>query len=120
MDTWTPAPILPEQFRAARALLGLAEQALADEAGVGLGDLQALEAGQPVADAVALTVRQTLEAGGAVFVPYGVCRRQERPPGTYEERLSRLALAAKRVAALPNQDPRSLEDLLYDEQGLPR
>lgn len=122
MDTWTPAPILPEQYRAARALLGLAEQALADSAGVTLGQLQALEAEQPVTEAVALAVRRALEAAGAHFINQGVMRLPKPPQKTPEEKMAAVRRIQEEVAKLPVLDPRpwrEIRDSFYDKNGIP-
>jgi transcriptional regulator with XRE-family HTH domain len=71
----------PPQFRAARALLGWSQQALAERAGLGLSTVRTIERGEPAAseaergvtidpDNVAV-LRRTLEQSGVEFLAPG-------------------------------------------------
>lgn len=72
--------VTSEQIGAARALLGLEQEALADRAGVPTSDIDLLEApqGHEKVDAETLNkVRAALEAAGVQFIEAGVCKRKK-------------------------------------------
>jgi len=61
--------IVPAQCRAARGLLEWSQQALADQAAVGLSTVRDFEKGRRTPTRASLTaIRTTLEAAGVVFI----------------------------------------------------
>ena len=67
-----PAPISPEQCRAARAVLGLTVAALYEASGVALGSVVKFEKGGEVRASVVDRLRQAFEARGVGFKPDGL------------------------------------------------
>ena len=66
--------IMPEQCRAARALLGWSQQALADAAQVGVVTIRQFELGATTPRSATLQVLSlALEAAGVVFLSDGDC-----------------------------------------------
>jgi transcriptional regulator with XRE-family HTH domain len=114
--------IKPEQIRAARALLRLEQQDLAQRSHVSVATVRRLEAGNGSADVAPDTldtVRQVLEAAGVEFIADGVRRRRSRTPEEKEALLRDIRAIADRVAALHAENPGFSEEDLYDESGLP-
>jgi transcriptional regulator with XRE-family HTH domain len=114
--------IKPEQIRAARALLRLEQQDLAQRAHVSVATVRRLEAEDRVARVASGTlnrVQRALEAAGAEFIPDGVRRRRSRTPEEKEALLRDIMAIAHRTATLAAENPGFTEDDLYDENGLP-
>jgi transcriptional regulator with XRE-family HTH domain len=114
--------VKPEQIRAARALLRLEQQDLAQRAHVSVATVRRLETGNGSADVALDTldkVRQVLESAGVEFIPDGVRRRRSRTPEEKEALLRDIMAIADRVAALHAENPGFSEEDLYDESGLP-
>ncbi|MFT3989042.1 XRE family transcriptional regulator [Aestuariivirga sp.] len=61
--------ITAAQCRAARALVDLTQQALADASGVGLATLKTFEGGGAATAATVETLKTALATAGAVFIP---------------------------------------------------
>ncbi len=59
----------PAQTRAARGLLGLTEQQLADMADLSVSTIVEFERGRPVHDGLVATIQVALEAAGVDFIP---------------------------------------------------
>jgi hypothetical protein len=57
----------PAESRAARELLGLTQEQLADMADLGLSTVQDFELGHPVHDCLVATIQVALEAAGVEF-----------------------------------------------------
>jgi transcriptional regulator with XRE-family HTH domain len=57
----------PAESRAARVLLGLSQEQLADMADLSLSTIQEFELGRPVHGCLVATIRVTLEAAGVEF-----------------------------------------------------
>jgi transcriptional regulator with XRE-family HTH domain len=115
--------IKPEQIRAARALLRLEQQDLAQRAHVSIATVRRLEAENGIAGVAPITlirVQRALEAAGAEFIPYGVKRRRARTPEEKEALLRDIMAIAHRTARFAAEHPGFTEDDLYeDETGLP-
>jgi transcriptional regulator with XRE-family HTH domain len=114
--------VKPEQIRAARALLRLDQRDLARQAHVSVATVRRLETENGIASVAPNTlsnVQQALEAAGAEFIPNGVRRRRTRTPEEKEALYRDIMAIARRVSALPAQNPRFSEEDLYDESGLP-
>ena len=63
--------ISPSQFRAARALLDLSQEALATASGVSARTVFTIETGRKTIPATKAAVMAALLAGGVVFIPPG-------------------------------------------------
>ncbi len=114
--------IKPEQIRAARALLRLEQQDLAQRAHVSVATVRRLEAENRVAGIAPdtlITVQRALEAAGAEFIRDGVRRRRSRTPEEKAALLREIMAIAHRTAKLAAENPGFTEDDLYDENGLP-
>jgi transcriptional regulator with XRE-family HTH domain len=114
--------IKPEQIRAARALLRLEQQDLAQRAHCSVATVRRLEAEDGVAGVATGTlnrVQRALETAGAEFIPDGVRRRRSRTPEEKEALLRDIMAIAHRTAMLAAEHPGFTEDDLYDENGLP-
>jgi transcriptional regulator with XRE-family HTH domain len=114
--------IKPEQIRAARALLRLEQQDLAQRAHVSVATVRRLEAEDRVAGVAAdklNRVRRALEAAGAEFIPDGVRRQRSRSPEEKEALFRDIMAIAHRTAKLAAENPGFSENDLYDENGLP-
>lgn len=114
--------IKPEQIRAARALLRLEQQDLAQQAHVSVATVRRLEAenaSSGVAPDTLNRVQRALEAAGAEFIPDGVRRRRSRTPAEKEALLRDIMAIAHRTAKLAAENSGFTEDELYDENGLP-
>ena len=116
--------IIPEQIRAARALLRLEQQDLARRARISVATVRRLEAengGAGVATGTLNTVQQVLEAAGAEFIPDGVRRRRSRTPEEKAALVREIMAIAHRTAKLAAENPGFTEDDLYDDEtGLPK
>lgn len=115
--------IMPEQVRAARALLRLDQDELARRASVAVATVRRLEAADGldrVAPATLDGMRQALEAAGAEFIEDGVRRRQKASAEAETEALYRdlLAISLESARALARHALLTDDDL-YDENGLP-
>jgi transcriptional regulator with XRE-family HTH domain len=114
-------PITPEQIRAARALLRLDQEELAQRAHISTVTLRRLEAPNglsTVAPGTVDEVQRTLEAAGAEFIDRGVRRRAPTSEGREARFQAALAISERSAARLRNAPPFT-EDDLYDENGLP-
>ena len=114
--------VKPEQIRAARALLRLDQQELAQQAQVSVATLRRLETENGIASVTPgtlNTVQRTLEAAGVEFIPGGVRRRHTRTPEEKEALFRDIMAIAHRTAKLAAENPGFTEDDLYDENGLP-
>jgi transcriptional regulator with XRE-family HTH domain len=112
--------ITPEQIRAARALLRLEQDELAQRANVSVVTIRRLEAPDGLSKVSPRTVdevQQALEAAGAEFVDQGV-RRRSRTPEERERLIQDAHAIAMRSAALQARLPPFTEADLYDENGL--
>lgn len=67
----------------------------------------AARTGETLTDAVTMALRERLE-------------RTLAKPRTYEEKLAFVREIQERIAKLPVLDPRDPDDMLYDEDGLPK
>ena len=113
--------IMPEQVRAARALLRLDQDELARRASVSVATVRRLEAADGldrVAPATLDGIRQALEAAGAEFIEDGVRRRQKASPETEALYRDLLAISFESAKALAGHTLLTDDDL-YDESGLP-
>ncbi len=112
--------VIPDQIRAARALLRLEQVELARRAHVSVATVRRLEAdgGSCVLSGTLDSVRQVLEQAGAEFIPGGVRRRPAAQPDAsamFEELRAISLRSAERLGSrglLADAD-------LYDEDGLP-
>lgn len=112
--------ITPEQIRAARALLRLEQEELAQRANVSVVTIRRLEAPGGLAKVATSTVsevQRALEAAGAEFLDRGV-RRRSRTPEERERLLKDAHAIAVRSAARQARLPPFTEADLYDENGL--
>ncbi len=112
--------IMPEQIRAARALLRLEQEEIAQRAGVSVVTIRRIEAPdgtQRVAPATVDGVRQALEAAGAEFIEAGVRRRKTRQDADalFNDLRAISLRSAEDLTALDHMT----EADLYDEDGLP-
>ena len=115
--------IAPEQIRAARALLRLEQEDLAQRAQVSIVTIRRLESehgGDKVAPRTIDVVRHALEQAGAEFIPNGVRSRQTRPSRDTDARFAALHAISLRGAELLQGQPALTDDDLYGEDGLPR
>jgi hypothetical protein len=113
--------ITPEQIRAARALLRMAQDDLARRAHVPVDSIRGLEDSSSVSAApaeVLTVVRQALEEAGVEFIHRGVRTRPELRPD-YAERLARIQEISRRSAERLRGHELLTDDDLYDENGLP-
>lgn len=72
--------IFPVQIRAARVLLGLSQQELAERAGIGLGTVKRIEAAREELTGTVQTLsrmQRALEAAGIIFIE----QNEEHGPG---------------------------------------
>lgn len=111
--------ISADQIRAARALLGLEQRALAQTAGVSVATLRRVEAGAAPEETLRRVAR-ALEAAGAEFIEGGV-RRHAAPLSAeaLEERRRRIREILAEVDAMPVLDPDFTEEWLYGPDGAP-
>jgi transcriptional regulator with XRE-family HTH domain len=112
--------ITPEQIRAARALLRLDQNTLAQEAGISVITLRRLEDRHglsKVAPATVEVVRKALERAGAEFIDQGV-RRSTPAPERIESIKHDIDQIVARGAAILARYPPLTDDELYDENGI--
>ena len=112
--------VMPEQIRAARALLRVEQAELARRAAVSVVTIRRLEAPDGlgrVTPATVDSVRRVLEDAGVEFIEDGV-RRRAAPAqaGCRYDRLLAISLAS--AEALTGRDLLTDDDL-YDADGLP-
>ena len=113
--------VVPEQIRAARALLRVGQSELARRAAVSVVTIRRLEAPDGlgrVTPATVDSVRRILENAGAEFIEDGV-RRRATPGlglGSRHDRLLAISLAS--AEALAGHELLTDDDL-YNEDGLP-
>ena len=113
--------ITPEQIRAARALLRMEQEELAQRAHVSVATVRRLEGPRGAEEVGASTadgIRRVLEEAGAEFIADGVRRRRSRK-GDPETLFKELWAIAERSAAYQATLPPFTEADLYDENGLP-
>ncbi len=112
--------ITSEQIRAARALLRLEQDELAQRANVSVVTIRRLEAPDGLSKVSPSTVdevQHALEAAGAEFVDRGV-RGRSRTPEEREQLIRDAHVIAMRSAALQARLPPFSEADLYDENGV--
>ncbi len=65
--------IYPDQIKAARALVGLSQKALAERSGVGIATVKRIEASAEIRGTAAsfMKIQNTLEEAGVEFIPDG-------------------------------------------------
>ncbi|WP_428534703.1 helix-turn-helix domain-containing protein [Rhodopila sp.] len=100
-------PISPEQIRAARALLLLEQNDLAQRAEVSVITIRRLEAAlgaSRITPANLEAVRQVLENAGAEFISDGVRRRRVAPPDTHTLYQDLRAISLRSGARLRKQE----------------
>lgn len=111
----------PEQIRAARALLRMDQEELAQRAHVSVVTVRRLESvdgTSKVGPEIVDEIRQALEGAGAEFLACdGVRRRPEMPPDAAERYRAIMEIAKESGAILRNYPPFTEADL-YDENGL--
>ena len=113
--------ITPDQIRAARALLRIDHEELAQRANVSVVTVRRLEAPSGLGSMSLGTVgevQRALEKAGPEFIERGV-RRRQRTPEEIEARVQAVLQVAKRGAELLKDGPPFTEDDLYEEGGLP-
>jgi transcriptional regulator with XRE-family HTH domain len=111
--------VKPEQVRAARAMLGMEQKALAERARVSVATVRRLEAARRSVGAESLArVRHALEDAGAEFIENGVRRRPPRSVADKRALVRDLMAISEKSAALQAGNEFT-EDDLYDENGLP-
>ena len=114
--------ISSEQVRAARALLRLEQEELAERAHISVATVRRLEAvngAQKVSPNAINEVERALTASGADFIDQGVRRRCPPVRRDAEVIYRNLRAIAERSAALQSSRPLFTEADLYDESGLP-
>ena len=112
--------IMPEQIRAARALLRLDQSTLAHQAGISVITLRRLEDRHglsKVAPATVEAVRTVLEKAGAEFIDQGVRRRTPAPECIQSIKHDIDQIVARGSAILARHPPLT-DDELYDENGI--
>jgi transcriptional regulator with XRE-family HTH domain len=112
--------IIPDQIRAARALLRLEQGVLAQDAGISVVTLRRLEEASglaKVAPGTVARVRAVLERAGVEFIDRGVRRRA---PGDAELAVVRREIdeIVARAVALQADRPLMQQQDLYDENGV--
>ena len=113
--------VTPEQIRAARALLRLAQAELARRARVSVVTIRRLEGTDGSERVTPVTfddVRLALEQAGAEFIPNGVRRRREVRPDVKSLYNDLRAISLRSAARLQGRELLTDADL-YDENGLP-
>jgi transcriptional regulator with XRE-family HTH domain len=114
--------VTADQIRAARALLQLDQNELADRAHVSLATLRRSENGAGaarVSTRALSSIQRALEAAGVEFITDGVRRRRSRTPEEKDALFRDIMAIADRVAAMHADNPDFSEEDLYDESGLP-
>jgi transcriptional regulator with XRE-family HTH domain len=107
----------PDQLRAARALLGLEQRAVARDAGISVATLRRVEAGV-APDDTTRRVADALHRAGVRFISHGVQLRKHA--ATAGDRAHRLDEILAQADAVPVIDPSVTEASLYGDDGLPR
>jgi len=108
----------PDQLRAARALLGLEQRAVARDAGISVATLRRVEAGV-APDDTARRVAEALHRAGVRFIAHGVQLRKHGAVAI-NERSRRLDEILAQADSIPVIDPSVTEASLYGDDGLPR
>jgi len=113
--------ITPDQIRAARALLRLEQDELAERAKVSIVTVRRLETkhgAERVAPSTLARLRAALELAGAEFIAGGV-RRRPVAQGDARARFAKMrAISLRSAARLRNRGLLTDADL-YDDNGLP-
>ena len=112
----------PDQIRAARALLHLEQQDVANKARVSVSTIRRVESSgrnARVSPRTVASIRHALEFSGAEFIDNGVRRRRFRTPEEKDALRRDIAAIADRVRRLSAENPSFSEYDLYDEAGLP-